>query len=225
MLPARLPGERPCARSPYAPTNGAGSGFPYAWLVFGRRRESDTPAAATAEEPKPGGKGRPTPKRREAEAARKAATRPARNRREAMRRDRELARTQRLQAREALMRGDEKNLPPRDQGPVRRFARDFVDSRRSAAEFFFWIALIVLIGSFLPSPAIRAYTTLFWLVALIVIVVDSVVLGFRLRSELRRRFTGGESTRGVTPYALMRAMQIRKLRLPPPRVKPGTKNI
>jgi len=118
------------------------------------------------------------------------------------------------------MRGDERALPARDQGPVRRFVRDFVDSRRTAAEFFFWIALIVLAASFIPNVTVRGYITIFWLVALLLIVVDSIVLSLRLRSELARRFPN-QSRRGTTWYALMRAMQMRRLRLPPPAVKPG----
>ena len=33
----------------------------------------------------------------------------------------------------------------------------------------------------------------------------------------------GESTRGLTTYAVMRALQIRRFRVPAPRVGPGTK--
>jgi hypothetical protein len=191
--------------------------------VFGRRRSPETPqatSAATATTDKAGGKGRPTPKRREAEAARVARVKPAANRREALKRDRAAAREERLKSRQALMAGDERHLPPRDQGPVKKYVRDFVDSRRSAAEFFFWIAIVVLVGTFFRP--IAPYITLFWFVALIIIVVDSAILMVRLRGALKRKFSG-ESTRGVTTYALLRAMQIRKLRLPPPRVKPGAR--
>lgn len=38
--------------------------------------------------------------------------------------------------REAMASGDERYLPVRDKGPVRRFARDYVDSRWCVAEFF-----------------------------------------------------------------------------------------
>lgn len=167
-----------------------------------------------------GGKGRPTPKRREAEAARKAQTKPARNRREAMARDRATMREQRLKQRQALETGDERHLPARDKGPVKRFVRDYIDSRRSAAEFFMIIALIVLFGSFIRPVA--PYITLFWLVAIIVIVVDAAVMTFLLRRALEQRFgSTGESTRGAIPYALMRSLQWRRLRLPKPMVKPG----
>ncbi len=33
----------------------------------------------------------------------------------------------------------------------------------------------------------------------------------------------GESTRGLTMYAVMRALQIRRFRVPTPRVRPGDK--
>lgn len=188
--------------------------------VFGRRQDSQD-RESTAREAEGTGKGRATPKRREAEAARKAALKPARNRREAMKRDRAAMREERQRSRQALASGDERHLPARDKGPVRKFARDFVDSRRSAAEYFFWVAIVVLVGSFIPSPAIRSGVTLFWLLALIVIVVDTGVLAVRLRGEVRRRFSDPSEGRGVTMYAVMRAMQIRRLRLPPPKVKPG----
>ncbi|HSF26273.1 MAG TPA: DUF3043 domain-containing protein [Actinomycetes bacterium] len=193
--------------------------------MFGRRNDSKAPTTPAAAAPvhangagKNGGKGRPTPTRREAEAARLAARKPVRTRREALKRDRAAAREERLRTRQALMAGDERALPPRDQGPVRRYVRDFIDSRRTAAEFFFWIAIVVLAGSFIRPVA--AYVTLFWMVALIVIVIDSMLLTVRLKSALKRKFPD-ESLRGTTSYGLLRAMQIRRLRLPPPKVKPG----
>jgi hypothetical protein len=57
-----------------------------------------------------------------------------------------------------------------------------------------------------------------WLVLLVLIIVDSVVLGFRLRRGLARALPD-QSHRGATPYALMRSMQIRRFRQPPPRMK------
>lgn len=197
--------------------------------MFGRRADATTTTTGStdigalqrsAAEGGTAGKGRPTPKRREAEAARKKQTKPARSRREAMARDRALMREQRLKQRQALETGDERHLPARDKGPVRRYVRDYVDSRRSAGEFFMVIALIVLVGTFVPP--IAPYITLFWLVAIVVIVVDAAVMTFLLRRALQRRFgPSGESTRGAVSYALMRTLQWRRMRLPKPAVRPG----
>jgi hypothetical protein len=115
-----------------------------------------------------------------------------------------------------LKAGDERQLPARDRGPVRRFARDLVDSRRSVGEFFLPLALIILILNFTKDPQIRATGSFLWLLLVVLIVVDSVVLARKLKRGLRRMHPD-EGTKGVVPYALMRSMQIRRFRLPPPR--------
>jgi Protein of unknown function (DUF3043) len=119
-----------------------------------------------------------------------------------------------------MLSGDEKNLPPRDRGPVRRFARDYVDSRRSAAEFFLPVALVVLFATFIRNEVVYTLGILLWLLLLSVVVVDSVLLARGLRRALAQRFPN-QNTKGATSYALLRSMQLRRLRLPRPQVKPG----
>ncbi len=46
--------------------------------------------------------------------------------------------------------------------------------------------------------------------------------GAGLRKLVSERLPG-ESTRGLTMYAVMRALQIRRFRIPAPRVRPGDK--
>ncbi|RJK97212.1 DUF3043 domain-containing protein [Vallicoccus soli] len=170
------------------------------------------------------GKGRPTPKRSEAEAARRQRAKPPASRREAAKRMREDARAERLRRRQALVSGDERYLPARDKGPVRAFVRDFIDARRSVAEFFIVVALAVLVLSVVAPPlglvVVANAAFLLWTVMLVLIVLDSVVLGTRLKKEVRRRFPD-ETTKGAVAYGLMRSTQLRRLRLPAPRVKPG----
>ncbi|HEY8455280.1 MAG TPA: DUF3043 domain-containing protein [Actinopolymorphaceae bacterium] len=190
------------------------------------RRRTNTaqaqPAAPTkpAEVRKPGGKGRPTPKRREAEQARKARVKAPRDRREAIRLQRQRARAERAKIHQAMLTGDERYLPARDKGPVRRFCRDFVDSRRTTGEFLLPYFLVIFVLMSIPVPPIPAVATYLWLLALVVVPVDLILLGRRLKRELRRRFPD-ESHRGAVAYAVMRATQIRRLRLPKPQVKPG----
>ena len=94
-----------------------------------------------------------------------------------------------------MLSGEEKNLPPRDRGPVHRFARDYVDSRRSAAEFFLPIALFVLIATFIRNEVVYTLGILVWLVLLSVVVVDSMLVARGLRRALAQRFPN-EKTKG-----------------------------
>jgi hypothetical protein len=167
------------------------------------------------------GKGRPTPTRKEAEQARKQRVRPVLTRREAMRRQREHTRTQRTRARQGMMSGDERYLMARDRGPVRRFIRDFVDSRRTLAEFFLPTILVILVLSLIGTPEVQLFTTLLWMATFLFVMAEVLVLGFRVKREVRRRFPDDDG-RGHMLYTVARATQIRRLRLPKPNVKPGT---
>lgn len=198
------------------------------WLTLGdvfRRRSSpdqeaqEAPPAAPPESAETG-KGRPTPKRREAEQARKERVKPPLTRREAMKRDRERAKQQRSRARSAMASGDERYFLKRDQGPVRRFIRDYVDSRRTIAEFFLPIVIVVLVTSFIPIAAMQVFSTLLMMLLLFTIIFELVMLSARVKREIRRRFPDDDQ-RGHGFYAIARATQMRRLRLPKPAVQPG----
>ncbi|MGW7302498.1 DUF3043 domain-containing protein [Streptomyces sp. NPDC054829] len=165
-------------------------------------------------------KGRPTPKRSEAQSQRRSVANTPTTRKEAAKRSREERRQALARQREALANGDERYLPVRDKGPVRRFARDFVDSRLNIAEFFLPMAVIILVLSITPSQAVKSISLLMWLVVIVLIVLDSIVTGFRLKKQLRERYPD-ENKRGAVAYALMRSLQMRRLRLPKPQVKRG----
>lgn len=190
--------------------------------MFGRSKQSTAEAADPSRggAPKAGGKGRPTPKRREAERGRRRAVGAPRDRKEAYRRVRERQREERSKSMQALRTGDERNLPPRDRGPVKRYVRDVVDARRSVAEFFLPLALVIVVLTLTNSAQLKLVGSTLWMVLVVLIVVDSIVLVMRLKRGLRRSFPD-ENHRGAVSYALMRSMQIRRFRLPPPRVKPG----
>ncbi|MCG7526159.1 DUF3043 domain-containing protein [Streptomyces sp. OfavH-34-F] len=166
-------------------------------------------------------KGRPTPKRSEAQSQRRRASSGAPlDRKEAMRRQREARRADLAKQREALANGDERYLPARDKGPVRRFVRDYVDSRFCIAEYFLPLAVIILILSVIQVRGIQNISLLLWLIVIVLIVIDSVGLGLRMRKQLRVRFPD-TPRRGAVAYGLMRTLQMRRLRLPKPQVKRG----
>ncbi|MGW2564278.1 DUF3043 domain-containing protein [Streptomyces sp. NPDC001514] len=165
-------------------------------------------------------KGRPTPKRSEAQTQRRRAQSAPTDRKDAMRRQREARRADLAKQREALAGGDERYLPARDKGPVRRFVRDYVDSRFCIAEFFLPLAVVILVLSMIRMPQLQNIALLLWLGVIVMIVIDSIGIWFRLRKQLNERFPN-EPKRGALAYGLMRTLQMRRLRLPKPQVKRG----
>ncbi|MFE4634057.1 DUF3043 domain-containing protein [Streptomyces sp. NPDC056773] len=165
-------------------------------------------------------KGRPTPKRAVAQSQRKAVVASTGNRKEDAKRARERRRVEMAKQREALANGDERYLPNRDKGPVRRYVRDFVDSRFSVAEMFLPLAVIILVLSMVRVPSIQNIALLLWLGVIALIIVDSIGMFIRLRKALNQRFPN-EPKRGAVAYGLMRTLQMRRLRLPKPQVKRG----
>ncbi|MFE1309772.1 MULTISPECIES: DUF3043 domain-containing protein [unclassified Streptomyces] len=165
-------------------------------------------------------KGRPTPKRSEAQSQRRSVANTPMTRKDAAKRQREERRQALERQRQALAGGDERYLPARDKGPVRRFARDWVDSRFNVAEFFLPLAVVILVLSVVRVPAIQNIALLLWLIVIVLIVLDAAVSGFRLKKRLAERFPD-QNRRGAVAYALMRSLQMRRLRLPKPQVKRG----
>jgi hypothetical protein len=189
--------------------------------MFGRRDATATEAAdpAPAEPAVPAGKGRPTPKRSEARKARRGAT--PRNRKEAAALQRERSREARMRARQALLTGDERNLPPRDAGPERRLARDVVDSRFTLGQVFvIVIAVVFFLGTFIADEVIRGAANLGGLVALTLIVIDSAICGRAAKTAVAEKY-GATAARGISSYAFLRAMLPRRFRRPPPKVARG----
>jgi hypothetical protein len=212
---------------------------------FLRRKDAESAAEpddggdAAAEDARPKahtpGKGRPTPKRRDAEQKRRGPVAPPpRTTREAMRRARgnkeerkalnEKRREIRVKQRERMMAGDEQYLMPRDRGPVKGYIRDMVDSRRNLLGLFMPLAILIFVALLVPDPRVQSLTTLACLVMLVAMIFEGLVSGRRITRLVREKFPK-EPVRGLSIgwYAFIRASQIRKLRVPKPRVRPGDK--
>jgi hypothetical protein len=179
-----------------------------------------------AEEPVPASltpaKGRPTPKRSEAEKRRRQPYAAPADKKAAYQQSKDRDRAARGRRMEAMRRGENWALPRKDQGPVRALARDYVDSRRSASEFYMFGVLLLVVLLFVPGLRQTAVVDYAVLALLLVIVVESSFVGNRVIKLAHQRFPG-ESTRGVRMYAAIRGTQFRRLRMPAPRVKPGAK--
>ncbi|MCO7221665.1 DUF3043 domain-containing protein [Klenkia sp. PcliD-1-E] len=190
----------------------------------GRRPAETTPDPAsdlTAQQLTTVGKGRPTPKRSEAQGRRQGPPPPPpTTRKEAYKRMREQQAANRGSAREAAARGDDSALPARDRGPEKRLVRDVVDSRRNAGSLFLVVAALVLVGYFIPNQAVQSYTVFLWFAFFLVIIGDSFVLGRRIKKKVAERFPDAR-TKGLVWYGISRATMVRRWRFPKPQVGLG----
>jgi hypothetical protein len=175
-------------------------------------------------------KGRPTPKRREA-TQKHLSLAPIKTKEE-KKKARELAKTARMAARAAYMRGDENALPARDRGPARRFVRDYVDSRRSIGEYFLPIIFIVLILTMIPTgsstnaeglpkvPMTQVISIAIMYSVLLISVLDGLRLSRKIKKAVEAKFPG-TPLRGLGMYGWLRSTQMRRMRAPKPQVKAG----
>lgn len=182
-----------------------------------------------AEEKQPKKKGTRTPTRREAEAARQRPLVP---------KDRKLARQIEKQKRneayareqEALQTGDERYLPYRDKGRVRRFTRDWLDARWSASEFLFPVMLILLVamlavGFFAPNTGGTAVVSLVFIAVLYgmfaISIIEAIIVWTRLKKRIRTRYPDDTIPKGTWFYAYSRMLMARRWRTPKPQVARG----
>ncbi len=181
---------------------------------------------------RPEAKGRPTPKRRDAQAKRRGpAPPPPRTQREAAkyakatrpeRPTRDQRRRDAAERRERMAAGDDRYLLPRDRGPVRAYARDVIDSRPHLMGLFMPLALVVMLSLVVPIPAVQQYLTLFSLVALSSMIIEGIFLGIQVTGKVRAKFPKERiNGLGTGWYAFTRASQLRRLRIPKPRVNRG----
>ena len=185
-----------------------------------RRTEKPSASTPSPTDGTPTGKGRPTPTRKEAEAARRERARAGMDKKAAQKLMREKRAESNRRMREGMKTGEEKYLPARDQGPVRRAVRDWVDARVSVAEFLLPLLLLILVLQATGSKQLVQLSSQLWAVTILLLLVDTVWIRFRLQRLLRERFPE-ESLRGTTFYALTRMLQLRFMRLPKPNVKVG----
>ena len=188
--------------------------------MFRRTNKTDSSPTETPENKGPGAKGHPTPTRKEAEAARLQRARAPMDKKAAQKLLRERRAESNAKMREGMRRGDERYLPARDQGPVKRFIRDFVDARLSIAEFLLPLLIVIMVLQYSSSKELAAFGSNLMSVTLLVVLADTMWMVFRLKRALREKFPD-ENLKGTTFYTLMRTIQLRWLRLPKPKVKIG----
>ena len=210
-----------------APTEDAGSAGP---AETERTADKDVGTAP---------KGRPTPKRSEATRRRGPVAPAPMTAAEARRRRKELGRpkltreerkaekierrARMADRREKMMAGEDDYLLPRDQGPVRRFARDVVDSRRNVLGLFMPAGLaLIFVMLAVPSIQVQRLLSPAMLVLVLIMVVDGFLVARKVNRAVDEKFPNNtESGWKLGFYAASRASQLRRMRAPRPQVNRG----
>lgn len=192
-------------------------------------KKNEKPTVAPDPHPVDGKKDAPTRSRKEAEAANKRPLVPG-DRKVA----RQLERKKRDEAyareRVALETGDERYMPARDKGKVRRYIRDWVDARWSISEFVLPAMVIFLAGvmalSFLKIDSgimnlvmVALMVTFYSL--LVFSVLEAIIVWIRMQSRLKQLYPNEPIPRGSWFYMYSRMIMAKRWRSPKPQVTRG----
>jgi cobalamin biosynthesis Mg chelatase CobN len=182
--------------------------------------EDIRPAAET-------GKGRPTPKRSEANKGRyqsitgsRSSSRSSSSSGSSGSSSSSGSRTDRSRRYEAMKRGEDWALNARDKGPEKKLVRNYIDSKRRISEYYMYALIVLLVALFARNKTISDYISPLVIVLIVLVVIDGLMIRNGIRKLIAARLPGS-STRGLTIYGLMRALQIRRFRVPSPQVNPG----
>ncbi len=172
------------------------------------------------ENPQVKGKGKATPSRKQQEAANRRPLVGDKSKEGRAAAKARLA-AERREAREGMMRGEEKYLPIRDRGPQKRFARDVVDSRFTAGELVMPAMFVFLITTATNIYTLQLISLLLMWGLFIVVIIDALIIGRRVKKLAGQKF--GSIEKSLAWYSGMRSLQMRPMRLPKPQVKRGHK--
>ena len=160
----------------------------------------------------PRAKSVPTPKRRDAEAARRERLNPQLSPKEARRKSREIASADRRKQMEAV-----------DNTPGKVLMRSWVDTRLNLAEWSMPILMTMLVFVLVLSPMAPAlvepatYATWLFMV-LIAVDIFRMWRGFK---KLAAQRIPKEPLKGLLHYGFNRSLSLRRLRVPRPVLKRG----
>ena len=180
--------------------------------LFRRNSQAAEPVPPTPTESAPTGKkDRPTPTRKEAEAARRQRMTTTLSKRES----RAVASRE---ARAARMRA----VSAREAAPEKALMRDYIDSRFNVGEYLLPSVVVILavtiIGSYWPTVTLIA--TLAMYLFILGVFVDGYLMWRGFKKVLAARLPN-TPPKGLLLYGMTRSTQIRRFRSPPPRIKRG----
>jgi hypothetical protein len=187
------------------------------------RKKTAPPAEPEPVLVKPGGKGRATPSRKEAEAARRGrpASRSGASRsgdpKEARRQAKDERRVKAQAYREAMVSGDVSRLPPRERAPERVLARDVVDRRRNFGPVFLFLLVLNFASSIVQNVDVRIILTYLLMAGLLAFVLDALLLSRSVTAAVQEKHPNSKTA--VKLYSVQRSLLPGRFRMPRSRVE------
>jgi hypothetical protein len=115
-----------------------------------------------------------------------------------------------------------KNVSAREAVPEKALMRDYVDARFSIGEFLLPSLVVILALSFVGTrwPGVTLISTVVMYLFILAVLFDGFVMWRGFKKVLAARLPKA-STRGLVMYGMNRCIQIRRFRMPAPRIKRG----
>ncbi|OZG50086.1 DUF3043 domain-containing protein [Bombiscardovia coagulans] len=195
------------------------------WKLFkgNNSLESNDPSASSvaSDSSSDKGKGKPTPKRKQAEQKNLRPLVP-KDRKASRKAAKERIRAKEDEQYEAMRTGDLAHMPQAERLPWRIYIRDYVDARLGISEFTMPAILlffVIAIASSFFSPTIYFGITILIYVYAIAVIIDLAYMWHKLKKKLIHKFGERSVARGSrsASYACMRAWQLRRWRIPKPK--------
>lgn len=192
------------------------------WNPF--KKQENSPETAPQSAPSAtGGKGRPTPKRKDAQAENLRPLVPVDRKASAKAAKARIRERENIEY-EAMQKGDINHMPKSERLPWRVYIRDYVDARFNVGEFFIPAALVLLVASMLITTVIQNPWVSMGIMALMylyffAIIIDVVIMWRKLKKKLIAKYGEASVAKGSrsATYAWARSVQVRRWRLPKPR--------
>ena len=180
--------------------------------LFRRNSQAAAPEPPVTPESAPSGKkDRPTPTRKEAEAARRQRMTTTLSKKEARAVASRHSRAERMKA-----------ISARDAAPEKVLMRDYIDARFNIGEFLLPSVVVILAVTILGSywPSVTLIATLAMYLFIFGVFVDGYLMWRGFKKVLAARLPKA-SPKGLLMYGMTRSTQIRRFRSPAPRIKRG----
>jgi Protein of unknown function (DUF3043) len=185
-------------------------------VAFFRRNKQDvTPESESVTTTVDGGptgkKDRPTPTRKEAEAARRQRMTTTLSKKEARAAASRQSRIERMKA-----------ISAREAAPEKVLMRDYIDARFNLGEFLLPGVVVILLVSMVGSywPTLTLIGTLAMYMFIVGVFVDGYLMWRGFKKVLASRLPKA-SPKGLLMYGMARCTQIRRFRRPLPRIRRG----